>query len=31
MPLTQQANQQVFVMGANPLPDGPYRVPASAK
>jgi hypothetical protein len=25
MPLTQQANQQVFVLGANPLPDGPYR------
>ena len=25
MPLTRQANQQVFVMGANPLPDGPYR------
>lgn len=27
MPLTQQANQQVFVMGVNPLPDGPYRKP----
>mgnify|MGYP000349562815 CR=1 FL=1 len=25
MPLTRQANQQVFVLGANPLPDGPYR------
>lgn len=25
MPLTQQANQQVFLMGVNPLPDGPYR------
>ncbi|UUZ72199.1 DUF799 domain-containing protein [Polaromonas sp. P1(28)-8] len=25
MPLTQQANQQVFVVGPNPLPDGPYR------
>lgn len=25
MPLTQQANQQVFVMGVNPLPDGPYK------
>ncbi|MDW5441128.1 DUF799 domain-containing protein [Polaromonas sp. SM01] len=27
MPLTQQANHQVFVMGVNPLPDGPYRTP----
>lgn len=25
MPLTQQANQQVFVLGPNPLPKGPYR------
>ena len=25
MPLTQQANQQVFFMGPNALPDGPYR------
>jgi len=25
MPLTQQANQQVFVLGQNALPDGPYR------
>ncbi|MES2106432.1 MAG: GNA1162 family protein [Pseudomonadota bacterium] len=25
MPLTQQANRQVFVMGVNPLPDGPYK------
>ncbi len=24
MPLTQQANQQVFYMGPNALPDGPY-------
>lgn len=24
MPLTQQANQQVFVLGQNALPDGPY-------
>ena len=24
MPLTQQANQQVFVFGPNPLPNGPY-------
>lgn len=31
MPLTQQANQQVFVMGVNPLPDGPYRLPTAAK
>ena len=25
MPLTQQANQQVFILGANAIPDGPYR------
>ena len=25
MPLTRQANQQVFILGTNPLPDGPYR------
>lgn len=25
MPLTQQANQQVFFLGPNPLPNGPYR------
>ncbi len=25
MPLTQQANQQVFVLGPNAIPDGPYR------
>ena len=25
LPLTQQANQQVFVSGQNALPDGPYR------
>lgn len=25
MPLTRQANQQVFVLGTNPLPDGPYK------
>lgn len=24
MPLTQQANQQVFVLGQNAIPDGPY-------
>ena len=29
MPLTQQANQAVFVLGPNALPNGPYR-PASA-
>jgi hypothetical protein len=26
MPLTQQANQEVFVLGPNALPNGPYRV-----
>jgi hypothetical protein len=26
MPLTQQANQQVFVLGPSAIPDGPYRV-----
>ncbi len=31
MPLTQQANQQVFVMGVNPLPDGPYRAASLKK
>ncbi len=31
MPLTQQANQQVFVLGPNALPDGPYRVAAPVK
>ena len=25
MPLTRQANQQVFILGPNALPDGPYR------
>lgn len=25
MPLTRQANQQVFILGPNPLPDGPYK------
>lgn len=25
IPLAQQANQQVFVLGQNALPDGPYR------
>ena len=26
MPLTQQANQEVFVTGPNALPNGPYRI-----
>ena len=26
LPLTQQANNQVFVMGPTAIPDGPYRV-----
>ncbi|ARU30338.1 hypothetical protein CAP31_00700 [Sulfuriferula sp. AH1] len=26
MPLTEQANQQVFVLGQNAIPDGPYLV-----
>jgi hypothetical protein len=26
MPLTQQANQEVFFLGPNALPNGPYRV-----
>jgi len=25
MPLTQQANQEVFILGPNAFPDGPYR------
>ncbi len=25
MPLARQANQQVFILGPNPLPDGPYK------
>lgn len=25
MPLTKQANQQVFLLGPNAIPDGPYR------
>lgn len=25
MPLTRQANQQVFVLGPNAIPDGPYK------
>ncbi len=31
IPLAQQANHQVFVLGANPLPDGPYRSAAAKK
>jgi hypothetical protein len=31
MPLTQQANQEVFVTGPNALPNGPYRVPDLGK
>jgi hypothetical protein len=31
MPLTQQANNQVIVLGPNPIPDGPYKTAASAK
>lgn len=31
MPLTEQANQQVFVLGPNPLPDGPYRTASLKK
>ena len=31
IPLTQQANQQVFVLGVNALPDGPYRSAAAKK
>lgn len=30
MPLTQQANNQVFILGPNAIPDGPYKA-ASAK
>lgn len=30
MPLTRQANQQVFISGVNAIPDGPYR-PAASK
>ena len=29
MPLTQQANQQVFMLGPNAIPDGPYRATLS--
>ena len=29
MPLTQQANQQVFILGPNAIPNGPYQTAAS--
>ncbi len=29
MPLTRQANQQVFILGPSAIPDGPYKVQAS--
>lgn len=29
MPLTRQANQEVFISGVNAIPDGPYRPVAS--
>lgn len=31
MPLTRQANQQVFILGPSAIPDGPYRVQAVQK
>lgn len=31
MPLTQQANQEVFVLGPNALPNGPYRIADPSK
>lgn len=31
MPLTRQANQQVFILGPGAIPDGPYRVQAAQK
>jgi hypothetical protein len=31
MPLTRQANQQVFVLGPNPIPDGPYKTASLKK
>ena len=31
MPLTRQANQQVFILGPSAIPDGPYKVQASQK
>jgi hypothetical protein len=31
MPLTQQANQEVFVTGPNALPNGPYRIADPSK
>lgn len=29
MPLTRQANQQVFILGSNAIPNGPYRATAA--
>lgn len=29
MPLTRQANQEVFISGVNAIPDGPYRAASS--
>lgn len=31
IPLTQQANREVFVLGVNAIPDGPYRPDSSKK
>ena len=31
MPLAQSANQQVFLIGPNQLPDGPYATPVKVK
>ncbi len=31
MPLTRQANQEVFILGPSALPDGPHRVKAAQK
>jgi hypothetical protein len=31
MPLTQQANREVFLLGVNAIPDGPYRPESSKK
>lgn len=31
MPLTRQANREVFILGPGAIPDGPYRVQATQK
>jgi hypothetical protein len=31
MPLTRQANQEVFILGPSAIPDGPYRMKAAQK